>query len=134
MNPASQPGSVDVSGRTVMVVEDDQELGELFHALLSEHGYTVRTARNGLAAIELLGSWRPNLILLDMMMPVVDGHAFREAQLAHPEWSTIPVVIVSAASEFLSEADALGAKAVLGKPLDFVELLKVVDTWSGSGA
>jgi two-component system chemotaxis response regulator CheY len=116
-----------------MVVEDDQELGELFDELLSDHGYSVRTARNGLAAIELLGTWRPDLILLDMMMPVVDGYAFRQAQLAHPEWRAIPVVVVSAASEFLGEADALGAKAILGKPLDFDELLRVVDTWSGPG-
>ncbi|HEY3107269.1 MAG TPA: response regulator [Chloroflexota bacterium] len=118
----------------VLVVEDDPELRALFGQILADHGYAVRTAGDGLAALREMAVERPDVILLDMMMPVMDGHAFREAQLADPSWRRIPVIVISATSEFLDPDATLGAKAVLGKPFDFDELLALVETWASQPA
>jgi CheY-like chemotaxis protein len=120
--------------RTVLVVEDDPELRSLFAQILADHGYAVRTAEDGLVGLEKMAAERPDLILLDMIMPVLDGHAFRKAQLADPSWRRIPVIVISATSEFLDPGATLGAKAVLGKPFDFDELLALVETWSARPA
>ena len=126
----SDPAGRPIGGRTILIVEDDPELRALFAQILADQGYAVRTAGDGLAALEQIAAERPTLILLDMMMPVMDGHAFRRAQMADPRWRGIPVIVVSATSEFL-EADAtLGAKAIIGKPFDFDELLTLVETWA----
>ena len=116
--------------RTVLVVEDDPELRSLFAQILADHGYAVRTAEHGLVGLEQMATERPDLILLDMIMPVVDGHAFRKAQLADPSSRRIPVIVISATSEFLEPSATIGAKAVLSKPFDFDELLALVETWS----
>jgi CheY-like chemotaxis protein len=121
-------------GRAVLVIEDDPGLRSLFAQVLIDQGYAVETAGHGLAGLERLASRRPDLILLDMMMPVMDGHAFREAQLSDPKWSGIPVIVISATNEFLQEDETLGAKAILGKPFDFDELLSLVETWAGRSA
>ena len=118
------------TGPAILVVEDDPELRTLFSQILADHGYAVRTAVDGRDALRQLALAPADLILLDMLMPVMDGRAFRKAQLADARWRGVPVIVVSATSEFL-EADAtLGAKAVLGKPFDFDELLTLVETWA----
>src|SRR5262245_37785025 len=117
-------------GRAILVVEDDPELRTLFAQILADQGYAVRTAGDGQAALRQLEAEPADLILLDMLMPVMDGHAFREAQMADRRWHAIPVIVVSATSEFLDEGETLGAKAILGKPFDFDELLALVETWS----
>jgi CheY-like chemotaxis protein len=118
-------------GRAILVVEDDPELRSLFAQVLGDQGYAVKTAANGRDALDLLSDWRPHLILLDMLMPVMDGRAFREEQLARPDLCAIPVIVVSATSEFLREDETLGARAILGKPFDFDEMLALVESWSG---
>ena len=130
----SGPAARPKAGRVVLIVEDDPELRTLFSRILADHGYAVRTAGDGLAALHQLAVEQPEVILLDMMMPVMDGHAFRQAQLADPRWRRIPVIVISATSEFLDPDATLGAKAVLGKPFDFDELLALVETWSGQPA
>jgi CheY-like chemotaxis protein len=126
----SDPAARSLAGRTVLVVEDDPELRSLFTQILADQGCAVRTAGDGLAALDQLAAGPADLILLDMMMPVMDGHAFRQAQLADARWRAIPVIVVSATREFLDEDETLGAKAILGKPFDFDELLALVETWS----
>jgi CheY-like chemotaxis protein len=110
-------------------VDDDRAIRGLLHDVLVDDGYDVRTAANGLAAVELMGEWRPDLIVLDMAMPVMDGTAFRAVQLAHLHWRSIPVVVLSATAGFLSEDATIGAKAVLGKPFEVDELLELVGRW-----
>jgi CheY-like chemotaxis protein len=118
------------AGPAILVVEDDPGLRSLFVQVLTDQGYAVETAGHGRAALDRLEAWRPDLILLDMMMPVMDGRAFREAQLAHPDWRDIPVIVISATSGFLHEEETLGARAILGKPFEFDELLELVERWS----
>ena len=67
-------------------------------AFLDESGYEARMAANGQEGLEILAAWRPDLVILDMMMPVLDGRGFRSALLATPELSEIPIVVYSAVS------------------------------------
>ena len=101
----------------------------MIEELLDDAGYAVRTAAHGESALTVLSEWRPDLILLDMRMPVMDGKAFRRAQMAHPGWRGIPVVVMSATERFLEEEETIGAKAVLAKPFEFDDLLALVEQW-----
>jgi CheY-like chemotaxis protein len=100
-------------------------------ALLDESGYEVRSAGNGREGLEVLAGWRPNLIVLDMMMPVMDGKGFRAVQMGHKEWRHIPVIVLSATRAFLSEEETVGARAVIAKPFDLDALLALVEEWVG---
>ena len=100
-------------------------------AALEDSGYAVRTATDGGFALVLLRAWRPDLILLDLMMPGVDGWAFRRAQLAHANWAAIPVVVMSAGYGAQHEAAKLRAAAGLDKPFDLDELLDTVARLTG---
>ena len=99
---------------------------KFMEAALEDSGYEVRTAADGRAALALLRAWRPDLILLDLMMPGVDGWAFRHAQLALESWAAIPVVVMSAGCGAQREAAHLTAAAGLDKPFDLDDLLATV--------
>jgi CheY-like chemotaxis protein len=113
----------------VLIVDDDRAIRELLADVLGDEGYEARWAEHGEVALQVLGEWPADLIVLDMAMPVMDGTAFRAVQLAHPEWKSIPVVVLSATAGFLSEDATIGAKAVLGKPFEVDELLELVGRW-----
>ncbi len=109
----------------ILVVEDEPELREMMAMLLTVEGFAPTTANNGEDALrQLRGGLEPQLILLDLMMPVMNGWQFREEQQRDPRLAAIPVVIVTALA--VSHPQALGADAVLTKPLDFDRLLEVV--------
>src|SRR5688572_17369807 len=97
----------------VLVVDDDPQIQAFIAAVLEDSGYEVRTAADGGAALALLHDWRPDLILLDLQMPTVDGWAFRRAQVAQESWADIPVVLMSAGYSAHREATKLGAAAGL---------------------
>ena len=81
----------------ILVVDDDDETRMMFTTLLEMQGYAVRAARNGFEALNALDADRPGVILLDLMMPVMDGFEFRRKQLERPEpVASIPVICVSA--------------------------------------
>jgi CheY-like chemotaxis protein len=109
----------------ILVVEDDPELREMMATLLTVEGYEPKTAANGREALDQLrGGFTPHVILLDLMMPVMNGWQFRAEQQHDPQFANIPVVIVTALA--VNHRQALGAEAVLTKPLDFDRLLNVV--------
>jgi len=82
----------------VLIVDDDRSVAEGLGEVLESEGYEVQTADNGRAALEQLrGGLRPCAILLDLMMPVMDGWDFRHAQMSDVDLKEIPVVIISAA-------------------------------------
>src|SRR4051794_7688905 len=112
---------------SVLIIEDDDGVRDSLAAILREEGYVVEVAGNGTAALERLRDQpRPTLILLDLMMPGMDGVEFRERQLADPELRTIPVVVISARPDIAREAARLRADAFLQKPMSFEELLHLV--------
>lgn len=115
--------------KKVFVVEDDQDIREALTELLESEGYDVTTAENGQVGIDKLSaaSQLPNLILLDLMMPVKDGFQFFAEKTAHPILSSVPVVIMSADRHILDKQKKLQAKAYIKKPVDIDHILKVVD-------
>jgi CheY-like chemotaxis protein len=111
--------------RLVMIVEDDSEIREGLCDLLNEEGYRVVAAENGRQALEYLRSGpRPAVILLDLMMPVMNGWEFRQEQSRNLLLGDIPVAVMTAASELT--ASSIDAKEILPKPLPVERLLKVV--------
>jgi DNA-binding response OmpR family regulator len=116
----------------VLIVEDDGQTRELLATLLATQGFYAVSAEDGLEALHLLRTVRrrapdvPCLVLLDLMMPRFSGHEFRRAQLGDPTVATVPVAVMSGASDVEKRAEALGAVAVVAKPIDFNVLLDVV--------
>ncbi len=110
-----------------MVVEDDESIRETLAEVLEEEGYGVTRAANGAEALQRLhGPSRADLILLDLMMPVMDGWELRARLRSDPEYSGIPVVVVSAHHAVGSQADRLGVQAWLAKPFDIDHLLHTI--------
>ena len=109
----------------VLVIEDDLAIRELIVALLRDEGYEVRGAGDGRAGLDHL-EWPPDLILLDLMMPVMDGPTFLARQQEIPQRSDIPVIVVSARRDAQPELDAMGIAAMVGKPFDDDYLLEIV--------
>ncbi len=106
----------------VMVVEDDTDAREVLIEVLQHEGYSVEGASNGAEAIKLLERGvLPGIILLDVMMPVMDGHEVMRRLRAESGWSAIPVAIVSAVP-----TPPAGAAYYFLKPLDLDELLAVI--------
>ncbi len=109
--------------RMVMVVEDDAAIREVVVEILALEGFSPIAARNGAEALARLRRDRlaPELILLDLMMPVMDGWQFRSEQLRDPALARIPVVLMSA-----SEPDGLVADARVTKPFEVTALLAAI--------
>jgi len=114
---------------SVLVVDDDAGIRMSVSALLEEHGYAVEVASNGAEALERLRSTpqRPSVILLDVMMPVMDGISFREQQEQDAELRRIPVVVFSAHGNVAETAVKLHAVGHLQKPLRARDLLDTLE-------
>jgi CheY-like chemotaxis protein len=109
----------------ILIVEDDADLREMMAQLLALEGFRAEAVANGRDALDYLEKGDcPDLILLDLMMPVMDGWEFRRRQRADPELAHVPVVILSALDQ--ARAADLGGPAFLKKPLDFDRLLELV--------
>jgi DNA-binding response OmpR family regulator len=108
----------------ILVVDDVPENVRLLEAVLAGHGYDVITANDGLAALEAVGSARPDLILLDVMMPGLDGYAVCRRLRECDDTSVLPVIMVTSSSgEEKTQAIAAGADDFIPKPFDHDELL-----------
>jgi len=118
------------SSAMVLLVEDDVDVREAVTDTLEDAGYRVIAARHGQEALEVLrnGGPRPCLILLDLMMPVMDGWQFRDLQSKDPELADIPVVALSAHGGL----HALGAADHLRKPVQLRALMDVVERFCGN--
>jgi CheY-like chemotaxis protein len=115
------------SAKRILLVEDAQEISSSVAELLTDEGYEVSCAANGLEALALLQSTEalPDLILLDLMMPEMDGYQFRTEQKQNPLWSAIPVVLMTAGVDIRAKARELGARGYLPKP--FKDLNAILD-------
>jgi CheY-like chemotaxis protein len=113
--------------RSVLVIEDDEATREAVALLLASEGCRVATAGNGRVALEQLRKGEhPDLIVLDLMMPIMDGWQFRAEQRRDPALAGIPVLIISAAGDVRRQAASLGAIEYLDKPVDPVVLLDAI--------
>ena len=113
---------------TVLVVEDDVDIRQALIEVLEDHGFGTLGARDGADALSLLSSVTelPCVILLDLMMPVMDGATFREVQRQDPRLATIPVVVLSAYRDVDRHAGPLDAASILRKPPSVRELVSVL--------
>jgi CheY-like chemotaxis protein len=120
--PATRSGQS--SDRPILIVEDDQDLREMMSQLLTLEGFQTAAVANGREALEYLSQRsRPALILLDLMMPVMDGWELKRHLGTNPEMADVPIIVLSALNQ--SRAADLGGP-FLKKPLDFDRLVKLV--------
>jgi CheY-like chemotaxis protein len=111
--------------KTVLVVEDEFVIAEMLTEVLEEDGYHVITASNGLVALGHLREHAVDLVLSDVMMPLLEGRELVQRMRAEPAWSSIPVILVTAAPNLvLSEGDHT---ALVRKPFDPDVVLELVE-------
>jgi CheY-like chemotaxis protein len=110
----------------VLIVDDDQTLRDLLREILDGVGYRTVTASNGAAGLDTLRRAAPDLVLLDVAMPVMDGLTFLRRRSEEACRPAVPVVVMSA-QQREAEARELGAQQFVSKPFDLDDLLGVVD-------
>jgi DNA-binding response OmpR family regulator len=110
----------------VLMVEDDFGLRGTLAELLTEAGFEVRSAADGRQALALLHRWRPDLIVLDLDLPDMDGKTFRAIQRGVPSLATIPVIILSGLADLQAQVAKLEANDVLRKPCDLERLITAI--------
>jgi two-component system, chemotaxis family, chemotaxis protein CheY len=114
------------TARFVLIVDDDPDLLDVTSFVIENEGMAVETARNGEEALALIGTGRrPALVLLDLMMPVMNGWEFLATVANDPVLQGLPVVVLTAAEH----TEVPGALEVLSKPMDLKELLRVVERY-----
>ena len=113
--------------RGVLVVDDDPDIRAFVSELLADEGYEIRAATNGLDALAVLTNWHPDVILLDLMMPEMDGWAFLARQRLNLELESIPVIVMSASYNLQGGAGRIAAADVVTKPFSIDQLLAKVE-------
>jgi DNA-binding response OmpR family regulator len=119
---------VNEESPVILVVDDDPVIVKLLEINFRLEGFRTRTATSGHQAIEIIRDARPALVLLDLMMPGIDGWEVRRAMLENPATAGIPVIVVSARSqdEDRQQGYALGVTEYITKPFDPAELVEAV--------
>ena len=116
------------SSRLVLVVDDDEDIRAALCAVLEEEGYEAVAVANGRAALDYLSGPRtPAAILLDLMMPVMDGWQVRSIQLRDARLAPIPVVAITASGLPVESAEHLTLERFLSKPLQLESLFRALD-------
>jgi CheY-like chemotaxis protein len=111
---------------SVLVVDDENDIREAVSELLADEGYEVLGAGDGAEALKQLRDHHPSVVLLDLMMPVMNGWEFRAAQKGDPDLSRIPVIVLSA----LGRASGVDAEGFIQKPFELDELLDAVRAYA----
>jgi CheY-like chemotaxis protein len=115
----------------VLVVDDDPSIRDVVGDFLELLGCSVRTAANGKEALERVHAERLDLVLLDYMMPVMNGKSFGLEVRKQPRHAGLPIVLMSAALDTDEVCEAIGARACLKKPFDMDELAEIVHAIAG---
>jgi two-component system response regulator MprA len=110
----------------ILVVDDTPALRMLLVDALLDAGFDARSAENGLAALTLTESWQPDAIILDIMMPIMDGPTFLRARRERPALASVPVLVLTAQPTHDRLLQGLDATVILRKPYDLDELLDAV--------
>jgi CheY-like chemotaxis protein len=112
----------------ILIVEDNSDSRDILAFLLKKEGFAVICAENGEEALNLLAVERPELIITDISMPVMDGIEMIKQLRKVPEWKIIPVLVISAfRSGIIQDAMQAGANAATAKPLQFEELFELIN-------
>ena len=118
------------AGRRILLVDDDHRILNFLRLKLAVSGYDVITATTGEMAVELFETRKPDIIVMDVLMPGVSGLEVLKALRA---FSDIPIIVISASTDNGEKAIRLGASSFMPKPLDPDELVRRVDTTLGRG-
>src|SRR5438105_7809863 len=113
--------------RRILVVDDEEGFRDGVADLLSMEGYAVSVARNAVEAVPMLPDFRPDVILLDLRMPLLDGEAFLRGIRGLPASRDVPVVLISAKEELPAIATRYGAAGYLSKPFEAPQLLSLIE-------
>ena len=118
------------TGKHILIVEDATDIAESMEELLVAEGYRVQCVASARQALRLLRgeSSLPDLILLDLMMPDMDGAQFRKEQCADARLAAVPVLLMTASGDAQAQVDELGARGLLKKP--FRDLDSILDSIS----
>ena len=112
---------------SILVVEDDDVIRYLLADALQDAGFAVATALDGSDALDQIAQHRPDAILLDLMMPEMDGWSFLQTCRQDPSSATIPIGLLSAAPRLCKTADAWGVQVAIAKPFALDVLLEQVE-------
>ena len=110
----------------VLIVDDDDSIREFVTMALRLEGCDCRTARDGRDALAVARGWRPDLIILDLNMPVMDGWTFRDEQRRSPALASIPVIVTSAGQNLQVRREMLEPCTFLPKPFELDDLYQAV--------
>jgi CheY-like chemotaxis protein len=113
--------------KTIVIVDDEFILADVLAATLSDIGFCALIAANGKQGLEVMAQHPPDLVLLDYMMPLLDGAGVLKAMRADPKLAAVPVIMISAVPESVVRARCEGYAAFLRKPFDFQTLLSAVE-------
>lgn len=123
------PSPMESSCKRILLVEDDDSNRQMLGDYLTLIGYEVHSVATGTECLVAIGKLRPNLILLDLKLPDISGYELLEELKAHPEWSCIPVIVISAYAFRSDQAKALalGARHYLVKPIELEQLIQAIE-------
>ncbi len=119
---------------TVLVVDDEYGVAELFEAILTDEGHRVLTAMDGKHGLELLARERPGLVFLDFMMPVMNGAAVLRALSADPALKNTRVVVMSSMAVETVAEQCSGYMAIMHKPFRLIEVVDLAERLLGKGS
>ena len=115
----------------VLVVDDDPAIRGLVADALRDEGYAVDLAAHGREALDALRARRPATIVLDLMMPIMDGFSFMEACHTEQLCTDVPIVVISAAQDLLKRLYDVPVHACIAKPFDLDDLVRTVGMYAG---
>lgn len=115
----------------MLLVEDDEGIRGFMADILTDEGYEISQAADGVEGLDALDRSRPDLIVLDLMMPNLDGFGFRAGQLARPAACDIPVVLITARRTLGPDVEAMGVASILPKPFEVEALISLVERLTG---
>jgi CheY-like chemotaxis protein len=121
----------ETQGVRVLVVDDDAAIREFVALALGMEGCAVRTAEHGREALSVAREWSPDLIVLDLNMPIMDGWTFREEQRRQPAIAEVPVIVASAGQNLAVRPEVLEPCRYLEKPFDLDDLNRAVGKCAG---
>jgi CheY-like chemotaxis protein len=127
-------GAVSRPRGRILVVEDDPGIAQAMALILGGAGYEVRHAADGAAALrQLAAAGPPDLMLVDLIMPGMDGRTLLEHMGRDPRWSAIPFILLTALADSLRDPPPRGCRAILAKPFELQDLLDAVAGVLGPG-
>jgi CheY-like chemotaxis protein len=113
--------------RLVLIVEDEDSIREVIRDVLEDRGFRVTAARNGAEALRMLDTIRPDVLVLDLLMPVMHGWDFMESYVEKTDGRALPIVVVSVNPALPRSFNRFGVRQVVSKPFDVDVLIDAVE-------